>query len=297
MSDARSAAPLWVWAITLALVLPLPAPFFIPSLIGDPAGVLGPNEFRYRHELGEFLKTAPRDRARPTGVMLTMSGGSCATVGPRRLASHGADMFVAYYSAASLNDYSGLIDVLVRAQPDFVVIQDTVLTQPARPLWFPYSQVRAYWRSRIYQLAGRPSAREADQALRNRWRCGTFLRPPRSWVYTPDRIKPYSEHQRRNVAEFLTQFSKAKIPILIASPPANETTAEYRYKIFQVASALIAQDNTIPGVSLHRQSGLTPRRQFHDPIHLSPGASHTYRTWLNGEIMRIVEKQANERPR
>jgi len=88
--------------------------------------------------------------------------------------------------------------------------------------------------------------------------------------------------------EFLSNFSEAGIPVIIASPPGNEFTTRYRHEVFQNAGALVFQKGPVSGVSLHRQSTLTPIAKFGDPMHLWPSANHAYRAWLNDEIVRVL---------
>lgn len=296
MSRPRAFTPLRSWALALALTLPILAPLLIPTLKVEPAVFGEPDEYRYRHELAAYLATAPEKRQRPTGVMLAMSGGSCATIGPLRLSSDGADLYVVYFPSARLSYFHRLADDLVQAKPDFVVVQDAVLTRPVRPVVGLYRRARSYWANRIYGLAGWQDTRQADEAHAGNWKCP--LRAPQSddWDEPSTRVHPFSERHQKFVVAFLTKFSKAKVPVIVASPPANEVSAQYRRKVYRLAHTLISHDGPLHGVTLHRQSALTPKSHFSDPTHLLPQASGPYRTWLNGEIMRVIRKRADEQP-
>ena len=296
MSGPRIFTPLKAWALALILTLPIAAPLLIPALTVDPAVYGEPDEYRYRHELAAYLAIPPGKRQRPKGVMLAMSGGSCATAGPPRLASDGADLYVVYFPFARLSYFQRLADDLVQSNPDFLVVQDAVLTRPVRPVRGLYRRARSYWANKIYSLAGRHDAEQTDQACAGNWKCP--LRAPQTddWDEPSTRVHPFSEHQQKSVVAFLTKFSKAKIPVIVASPPANEVSAQYRREVYRLAQTLISHDGPLHGVTLHRQSAFTPKSHFFDSTHLLPQANGPYRTWLNGEIMRVLRKRANEQP-
>ena len=289
MNGARRASPPSAWALALALSIPIAAPLFIPFLSQTPS------EQFYRHELAEFLKSAPGERNYPMGVMLTASGGNCATVGPQRLTANGAGMYVVKHSSGRSEDFQDLLDVLVNNHPDFVVIQDLVLTPPHPAANKNYQQARSDWRNLLVGLAQELHLLTAEQNSDRARRCSTALTPQEFWPDIVQRamrhVRPYSDPQQRKIMNFLGAFPAAGIPVLVASPPQNEFTAGYRSKLFLAVSHLVQQDNSMTGVSLHRQPVLTPGEKFLDPLHLNPDENQAYRAWLNGEIMNALGVQ------
>lgn len=294
MNGAGVFAPMGAWALAFALTLPMAAPLILPSLTVEPAVFGEPDEYRYRHELTAYLATPPDRRQRPKGVIFAMSGGSCATVGPLRLASDGADLYVVYFSLARLSYFPRLVDVLLNAKPDFVVVQDAVLTRPTRPVRGVYNRARSYWANKFYGLAGRQDTRQTDEVHDDNWKCPSRARRRAGWDEPLSPVQPFSERQHKNVMAFLTAFSKAEIPVIIASPPANEVSAPYRGNVFRLAHTLISRDGPLPGVTLHRPAALTPKSHFFDPTHLQPAFNGPYRAWLNGEIMRVLRMRGDE---
>lgn len=292
MSRAHRSSPLSVWLLALVLVLPISAPLLIPSVEINPTGIEAQNENRYRRELAEYLGPAPGERERPMGVMLTASGGICATEGPRRLSPDGVEMYVAYYSSATISDFQGLTDILIRTKPDFIVIQDIVVTRSTSPIQRLYERARLNWKNRIDNFTRWTNAGNVGQDYQNNQSCRPKSLQQTAWTSVVSRImanaSPYSDSKQRTSVEFLANFSEANIPVLITSPPTNNFTADYRLEMFRNLSALVSQNDSTSGVSLHRQSGLTPATQFADPFHIWPSENEAYRTWLDSEIRRVL---------
>jgi len=290
MSNSYRTTPLRVWTFALILTLPMPAPLFLPVTEAKKVGTQYLSEDYYRQELVDYLHTPRTERKRPMGVMLTMSGGSCATAGSLRLVPDGVEMYVIYYSSANLADFYGVADTLIQSDPDFVVIQDTVLVYSRSQVVHLYRQARQFWRKLFFDLSGIQDPHPVELA-----RCYPTTMPLEAWPDSVRRsiaiIDPYSERQRKFVEKFLTQFTDIGIPIMITSPPHNEFSALYRSHVFGIASALVRQSPSLSGVSMHRQSEPTPTAQFNDPSHLSASESGAYRSWLNTEVERTLRIQ------
>ncbi len=287
MNRAWRVTPLRAWVIALILVLPMLAPLLMPSMLPQPVESLYLSDDYYRQELIEYLQTPRAERKRPIGVMLTMSGGSCATVGPLRLAPEGVEMYVIYYPGATLSDFHWVTDTMVQGKLDFIVIQDTVLSFSRSLVYQLYLRSRQYWRKLLYSIIGLQDSKVGELT-----RCGVKTMPLKAWSGSVSRsiarIDPYSVRRREYVELFLSRFTDKKIPIMIASPPHNRFTAHYRSLVFDLASELVARGSALSGVSQHRQSEPTPTAQFRDPNHLSPKWSGAYRSWLSTEIERTL---------
>ncbi len=304
MSDSRYAAPLKAWLIALVLALPMLIPLFAPVSFVEPARLRGANEYHYRHDLSQFLIEDRAARTGPVGVMLAMSGGNCATVGPIQLTVDGAHMYVAFYPDATAETFDGLMDLLVKGQPDFLVVQDTVLIldRPLRrfeQISETYEDARSYWSGQFLGVARKLGMPIVDfDAKDESWRCPAILKQKMMWEdaveATLRRVDSYSQQRRTESVELLDIFSAANIPVLIASPPANSYTFGYGLAVHDAAGDLIDERPANFTASLHRQETLTPIEQFNDPMHLSPSASQAYREWLNSEIMQTLKERLGE---
>ena len=296
MNRSRHSPPLVAWLLAIAVALPIALPLFLPRPTGDSQ----PNEDRFRHELVEFLISNRGNDDSPRGVMLAMSGGSCATVGPRRLSPDGVDLYVAFYYEADLGTFSGLVDVLLDGKPDFVVIQDTVFVRARTPNWArqKYRIARSFWTRQIKGLAGEVGTREANKEVDYNWRCRGWPKERSEWtahiVKSIARIRPYSDQLRAEAHDFVKSFTTSGIPVIIASPPTNSYAVDYRSRVFESVSQLMDSGSSIGAVSLHRQSTTLPAELFPDPNHISPEENQPYRDWLNAEIMRVLREQSDQ---
>ena len=268
MSSARSVSPLTSWLLAFVMVLPIPLTLFVPFMFVEPAGIEGADETHYRSEISDYLDADRRMDRRATGVMLAMSGGSCATVGPLRLSESGIDLYVAYYYGATIDTFEGLVNVLLDGAPDFIVIQDTVLVMKPTPYQARalYYKSRTHWYGQFYGLAAKLELLEADTKGNDNWRCGANLVPREAW---PDIVESASNsisavtaQKRSQIVGFLGKFDAAGIPVIVAGPPENRYTASYRKDVFQIVQDVVNGDSTLSNVSLHRQSELTPSEHF-----------------------------------
>ena len=300
MNGPRSVSPLKAWLLALVVALPIALPLLIPMTRIEPVELGVARELRFRHDLAEFLNTDRGVGNRPKGVMLAMSGGKCATVGPIRLADNGVDMYVASYPLATLASFDGLVDVLVDGTPDFIAIQDTVLlrTEPIDRNQFLYAQARSYWYGQIFALARRLNGRELESAENDSWRCWPKSDHRETWAVQVQRSKAgmsfFLDQPSTRSIEFLNNFLAAGIPVIIASPPMNTYTVNYRQGVFQAASELVSASTPLQNVSFHRQLKLLPVAHFNGPHHLSSEASQPYRAWLNSEIVRVLRVRENQ---
>ena len=304
MSQSRFSAPPTAWLIAFVIVVPMLLPVFAPVSIVEPAGLRGANEYHYRHDLRNFLIEDRAERSGPVCVMLAMSGGNCATVGPIQLSADGVHMYVAFYPDATAETFDGLLDLLVAGQPDFLVVQDTVLVldRPLRryeKLSVKYEEARSYWSGQLIGLARKFGGQFADfEADDESWRCPAISKQKMMWEdavqATMRRIDSYSQQRRTESVELLGRFSAANIPVLIASPPANSYTFGYGLAVHEAAGELVDERPANDIVTLHRQENLTPTAQFNDPMHLSPDASTAYREWLNSEIVQVLEERVDD---
>ncbi len=304
MSDTPSSAPVKAWLIALLVVLPMLLPLVAPFPFVEPAGLRGANEYHYREDLTRLFAQEKAERSAPLGVMLAMSGGNCATVGPLQLAGDGVHMYVAFYPDATAETFAGLIDLLVAGEPDFVVIQDTILVldRPARRFEYAsarYEEARSYWTGQLFGLARKLGVDFVDQDSSDEsWRCPAIAKQKLMWEEavqaTMRRIDSYSQQRRAESVEFLQKFAAANIPVLIVSPPANNYTVGYGLAVHDAAAELATVGVQNASISLHRQVALTPTEQFNDPMHLSADASQSYRLWLNGEIKRVLRQRHDE---
>jgi len=304
LSDVRHAAPLRAWLIAVVLVVPTLLPLVAPISFIEPAGLRGANEYHYRHDLSQFLIEDRAERSGPVGVMLAMSGGNCATVGPIQLMADGVHLYVAFYPDATAETFDGLTDLLVAGRPDFLVVQDTVLVldRPLRrfeQISDKYEEARSYWSGQLIGLARKLGGGIAGvNANDESWRCPAISKQEMTWEdavqATMRRIDSYSQQRRSESVALLDVFSAADIPLLIVSPPSNSYTTGYGLAVHLAASELIDERLATSAVSLHRQPALMPIAQFNDPMHLSPSASKAYREWLNSEIMQVLEQRVHE---
>jgi hypothetical protein len=304
MNERRHAAPRKAWLIAIVIVVPMLLPVFAPISFVEPAGLRGANEYHYRYDLSEFLIEDRAERSRPVGVMLAMSGGNCATVGPIQLTADGVHLYVAFYLDATAGTFDGLMDLLVEGRPDFLIVQDTVLVldRPLRryeQLSNKYEEARSYWSGQLLGLAQKLGVGFANfEANEESWRCPAISKQKMMWEdavqATIRRIDSYSQQRRTVSVDLLDTFSAANIPVLIASPPANSYTFGYGLAVHEAAGEFIDEGSVNGTVSLHRQASLTPTAQFNDPMHLSPNASQAYREWLNNEIVQVLEGQVDD---
>lgn len=301
MRYAVNSSPPTAWLITFFLVLPIPLPLIYPIMMVDPGEFEGANEFVYRQQVAQFLERGRSGDNRSRGVMLAMSGGSCATVGPHMLSANGAEMHVVFYPEASPESFHGLIEVLVDGKPDFVVIQDTVLVRSqssrAATALLSYNSARSYWRGQFAGLARKLNGHEFGLADSDNWRCPWPSQPQSSWPELVNRyveqISPYSEARNVQVVEFIRRLSAIETPVVIVAPPANKFTSKYRRQVFQAASAMADASPPLPNVSFHRQPQLMPTELFINPFHLSRESSQSYRTWLNNVVTGVLQVREN----
>lgn len=304
MSDSKRGAPLRAWLLAVVLVTPMLLPLVAPISFVEPAGLRGANAYHYRQDLARFLIEERGEHSGPMGVMLAMSGGNCATVGPLRLATDGASMYVVFFPDATSEAFDSLMDAVLAGEPDFVVIQDTVLVldRPLRRferITDQYEEARSYWSGQVLGFARTLGGPFADiDADEESWRCPALLKQQWMWEdavqATMGRINSYSQQRRAESVALLDTLSAARIPVIIVSPPSNNYTAGYGLAVHQAAGALLEGSVTYPTVKLRRQPDLTPIAQFNDPMHLAPDASQGYREWLNGEIVQVLEERVDE---
>lgn len=305
MSGPRRISPPLAWIIALAFVSPLLLSVLAPIEIVEPAGLRGANEYHYRHDLDEFLNLPTERVDRPRGVMLAMSGGSCALVGPRQLAPDGVEMYVVFYPGATLERFDGLLDMLVDSNPDFIVVQDGVVTLAlVEPVQFDewvldrYSETRSYWTGQLLGIARHFGVQRIEQLEDdNSWRCHARALPKSKWASKLDSERyselVYSERQRKRVIEILSTFTAAEIPVLFVGAPMNTYTADYMTEVHQAARELVANNSALSSTSFHRPSSPLPESDFFDPVHLWPHANSTYREWLNDEIIRVLQDRSD----
>lgn len=297
MSGARSISPMTAWLVALAMVLPMPIPLLVPLMIVEPAGIEGADEIHYRRELAEYLDTDRRIDGRAKGVMLAMSGGSCATVGASRLTESGVEMYVAYYYGATIATFEGLVDLLNDGRPDFIAIQDTVLVMKPTPYQARnlYYKARTHWYGQLYGLGAKLNFLAVDSDENDSWRCGGNFVPREAWpdivVSASNSISTITDQKRSQIVEFLGKFDAAGIPVIIAGPPENRYTASYRQEVFQIVQDVVNANSTLSNVTLHRQSRHTPLEHFYDPLHVAPEANQPYRNWLNNEIIHALRNR------
>lgn len=299
MSGHRRSAPPTAWLLAFVTILPMPLPLLVPGEFAQHK-ILAANEELYRRELGEFLGAPRHDDSEMRGVMLAMSGGGCAAIGPRRLADDGVDLYMVVYNEATVMQFRGLVDDIVSGRPEFVVIQDTVLiqTKPGDPIRDRYREARSYWRSLVRRgFAAQNGNRNGDAGGVGNWQCTGWPEARSQWAgkvrSRTDRLLAHPLKQHEAIAEFVGSFSDAGIPVMVVSPPANSYSSDYTSRVHDAARTLLSGEPPITGVSLHRQASLMPDELFPDPFHLSPEKNQPYRDWLNEEIIRVLGERAD----
>ena len=297
MSNVRRISPPASWLIALVIASPIILPLLLPSTKLQP--VRAANETHYRRDLVEFLSSPGAGDDRPRGVMLAMSGGGCAAVGPSVLAANGVEMYLTVYNDATLAHFRGLLDVLVQSKPDFIVIQDTVLVLEKRSDWLRdgYLRARTFWREKLRGVMQQTGARQLNDQEINDWRCAGWPKDRATWTsYVEEqmvRILPNSEERRTHVANFIDVFADSNIPVIIAGPPMNPYTIDYSAKMHAAARQLVDSERRKHAVSFHRQIRPMPAAHFPDPFHLSPDKNQPYRDWLDSVIKRALQERSD----
>jgi hypothetical protein len=209
-------------------------------------------------------------------------------------------LYVTFYPDATLQSFDKLVDVLVARKPDFIVIQDAVLVieRPGQQVSMLYTWARSYWVGQIYGLARNLGGDKIVPVDDQSWRCGSRILPRSNWPADVQgkmvRISPFSSDKKAEATRFLSPFLEAGIPVLVAGPPTNGYTIEYRTRMLKVVSELLDANPPLPGVSLHWQSELSPADNFLDPLHIMPARNQPYRDWLNSEIVRVLQERKNQ---
>ena len=299
MNRARRASPPNAWILALLLVLPLPLPLIAPIEFVEPAGLKVATTDYYRHDLATYFSTRRGDFDPPKGVMLAMSGGSCATFGPLQLSEGGVEMYVVTFNEATLKSFQALRDDLILGAPDFLVVQDAVIakTRPSSRSLDLYKTARSYWVGQFRGIVHSQGTYNQQTVTDESWRCPWGPLPQDDWpeIVARDkkRVSTYSKQMHDKTMNFLGEFA-ASFPVLIVSQPRNEFTHEYSLEVFSVARALAGPQPTHSSVSFHRQVSAMSAMQFIDPLHLSPGENQPYRDWLNTEIVKVLEGRANQ---
>ena len=298
MNNIPRFSPVAAWLIALLVVFPMPWPLISQSSnsVSATADVI---KSRYHEDLAEFLQAPQEDDGSARGVMLAMSGGGCATIGPHRLAPQGAKLFSVVHNNAQLTHFLGLVDTITNGNVDFVVIQDTVVTktQQREQLREKYWVVRTFWRDRVYELIQDLGAERLVRIDKELWKCDGWPKERDDWAAEVDsgfaRLTPYSEQRRVDIVSFIEEFDRLGIPVIIASAPTNSYSVAYSMKVHETASKLVHADPRLATVSLHRQPASMDDTLFPDPFHIRPEANQPYREWLNGVIMRVLQEHSD----
>jgi len=285
-----NAAPVSAWLVALVCLLPLPIPILFSSQITGLSP--GPGDVETLRSYFPESRLSSNWR----GVMLTMSGGLCATEGRVPLVPGGIDLVVLYSPSAALEDFEPLLDALEEARPDFLVIQDTILFR--EPVFDPkelYFDARRRWRALLFGAMERWTGgrQGGPQPLS---RCRPDVMPRDRWASTLEKVQPSSgpiNVSRVRAAERILKRLASVAPILIVAPPYSTESESYREAVAATARGIVASARVGGEITWHAPREPVPASAFADPLHLLPRFNGPYRRWLNDEISQVMGGSAD----
>lgn len=292
--------PMVAWAVAAVLCAPLALSLLVfGPLAEQDAATAGMDA--YVELLERDFAPPPEDAEVRRGLVFAMSGLNCATVGPKRLPGGRIDLTVVTRPAASLLDFRLLIDPVIAARPDFVIVQSTMLVvAPRSALWNAAKGARSFWR-RFFHTSMQLLVIEGLLGREDTWapepetpfRCGR----PRTWPMKESqdalgwltyRMMPPVDRRRDQMRAILLRFAEAGIPVLIVTPPVNGFAEAYYARVNEEARSTVGPAAGTAAIFFLEPSRLWPDEQFLDLMHIDPSRNESYRAWLSAAIAAAV---------
>jgi hypothetical protein len=102
------------------------------------------------------------------------------------------------------------------------------------------------------------------------------------------KILPLEDRRRDQTRAILHRFAEAGIPVLVVTPPANESSEAYYARISREARSTVGPVAARSAVFFLEPSRLWPDEQFTDPVHMDPNQTGSYRAWLSAAILAAL---------
>lgn len=285
------------WAVAAVLCAPLALSLLVFSLLVDPGVVLPP-------ERGGYVEFPDRDHAPPPedapedakvlrGVVFAASGLAYAITGPKRLPGKRVELVVLSKGIANLLHFSLLIDPVIVARPDFVIVQSTLLVATTRNT--PPNATgaaRFFWRHRVLAWMPRLARSDPHGRVMPLSRRHPKALPMEQWQDYVKRlagkIMPLVDRRRDRTRAILHRFAEVGIPVLVVTPPGNEFTEVYHARVSEEARSTVDPATGAAAIFFLEPSRLWPNEQFADPLHIDRSQAESYRAWLSAAILATL---------
>lgn len=268
--------PLISWCIAIVMFITLPA---IQHFNG---GLLSA-------ALKPSAELRAKSKQKKSGLLLTSSGLYCTlNNGTPRLTDPNFNFQSLYLPLASVSSFAKVESALARVQPDFIILQGSVLTRNPETKrsrnWL--HQLKRYWIATLSSI--HPAIRTAFVRLQ----CSFATLERDQWQSAAESGKanhlsqpPYAAEKQRDFIRKMLSYNK---PILITNQPIPHIGKSYKELVDSALQTILKPISAGNNFHILHYPTIHDDSLFYDPYHLKSQLGGIFSEWLDHEASKLI---------